>query len=371
LKYPVPYFLKLVSLPPYFPQYPALAQSSVPEPFAEHLIGNGPYVLNQFAVNDQIRLTANPAYEPQPATPTIVLRNFTRSQDLREALRNHEIDLVWRALVLEDLTDLEADTSFQVVEQPSTRMFYIYMNHHLEPFDDPLARQAVTLLLDRDEVVQGAFDDHVTAMTSLIPPQFEAAYDPIWPEDPDQTTAETALSNAGYSSRGQVRRLGFNIYFSLSAYGTLYENAANALNRGSFQVTRFIDSGIFDRVDTSTFIQVLERGEQENVVVLFGWTPIVPDPMAYLHPLAHSSEQIPSNGRYSSSEIDDLLDQAALLDDPVAQGDLYKQVQALLLENYDIAPLWQDHVQVVAWNDIDGIVLEPNSFLHYDQLARR
>ncbi|MCZ7629980.1 MAG: hypothetical protein M5U19_13440 [Microthrixaceae bacterium] len=53
---PVPYFLGLLALPPYFPVHPDLAQRAQPTPFAEGgLIGNGPYLLEAFDVRDQIR----------------------------------------------------------------------------------------------------------------------------------------------------------------------------------------------------------------------------------------------------------------------------------------------------------------------------
>ncbi|NLF76689.1 MAG: hypothetical protein GX573_13410, partial [Chloroflexi bacterium] len=146
-------------------------------------------------------------------------------------------------------------------------------------------------------------------------------------------------------------------------------SAVALLDRRSFDETLFVNHGVYLDVDTPTFTRALERGE--TAFAVYGWTPIVAHPAAYLDPLAHSDNPIPRNGRYAIDAIDDLLDEAALLADPAAQGALYREVAALLLEDHALVPLWQDHVVLVAWDTVEGIQIEANGFLHYDQLARR
>ncbi|HML21665.1 MAG TPA: ABC transporter substrate-binding protein [Aggregatilinea sp.] len=369
LERPVPYFLALLSLPPYFPQHPDLAASEQPQPFAEGLIGNGPYTLDSFDVGDGIVLAANPSYTlgPAPLTPRIVLRGYPRAQDLREALLNGEVDLAWRALFTSDLTTLQNADGIQLIDVPSTRVFYLDYNHTREPFEDPFAREGVTLFLNRASLVNDALHGFATPLTSLVPELFADAYAPVWPDAPDVERAEEVLRAASYSTRGSSR-LQFQINFSQPTYGDAYVGAVGELIRASFSPTDFVDTGAFSNIETSTFVRALERGEGQ--AFLFAWTPIVPDPAAYLGPLVHSRSMIPRNAGYASDDKDALLDQAALLDDPAARGALYRDVAGLLLNAYDLVPLWQDHIQVAARDGISGITLEPNFFLHYDLLAR-
>jgi peptide/nickel transport system substrate-binding protein len=370
LKRPVPDFLALLALPPYFPVHPTLSQADRPQPFPETLIGNGPYTLDQFDVREQIVLKANPAYDlgPQPLTPTIILKRFARSQDLRDALQAHDIDLAWRALFLGHLFQLEAVEGLNVVEVPSTRVFYFYMGQAREPTDDPLVREALTLLLNRQEPIDAVFQGHVSPLTSLVPSLFPDAYAPIWPDTPDVEQAEAVLRTAAYSERVSSR-LNLSTSFSQPVYGDVYASAVIQFDRASFGATQFIQSSVFADIEATTFVGIIERGEGSTAV--FGWTPVVPHPDAYLRPLAHSGEPIATNGRYASQQVDFLLDEAARLDDPMEQGELYQEVAQWLLDTHAIAPIWQDHLQVVAWDDIDGILIEPNFFLHYDQLVRR
>jgi ABC-type transport system substrate-binding protein len=369
---PVPYFLALVSLPPYFPQHPDLASTDQPQPFNEIQTGNGPYLLAEFTIRDQIVLQANPdyAYGPQAQTPTIVLRRYERSLDLREALRNHEIDIAWHALFAGHLIELETEApeGLHFIEQPSTRVFYLYFNPAREPFDDPSAREAITLLIERGGLVEDFEHGHMSALTSLVPPEFPDAYAPLWPDEFAFEQAENVLHAAGYRTRGQSQ-LQFGVGYSEQTYGLAHVNTFTQLIRQMFNVSDYISAGLFTDIETPALISQMERGEV-GTSMFFAWTPVVPHPDAYLRPLAHEDEPIPQNGGYSAPQIARLLDDAALLGDPAAQGALYREVAERLLIDHALVPLFQDHVSLVAWDDIGGIQIEGNYFLHYDLLLR-
>lgn len=368
LRRPVPYFDMLVALPPYFPQHPSLAGSDTPQPFAA-VIGNGPYGLESFAVRDQIVLRANPAYDlgAAPKTETIVLQHFARSQDLRDALRAQTVDLAWRALLLQHLMEIEDTTGLRVESVPGTRVFYLVFGQEREPTDDPLVREALTALIARQEAVERVFGGHIAALTSLVPPLFAEAYHPIWPENSAVDGAEATLRAAGYRER-QTSRANFYVAFSRFVYGDPYVSGVAQLARSSFNRTDFVEYSVYTDVEASAFFDVLEEGT--GSATIFAWNPIVPHPGAYLEPLLHSSHAMPANTGYATPEIDALLEQAAVLDDPAAQGALYAAAADLVLADHALVPLWQDELQVVAWDEITGIQIEPNYLLHYDQLER-
>ena len=53
------------------------------------------------------------------------------------------------------------------------------------------------------------------------------------------------------------------------------------------------------------------------------------------------------------------------------QADAYKQVLALAQKEVAIIPLWQDRQSVAAWENVSGIVIEPNYLLRLDRLVNR
>ncbi|MBI5959106.1 MAG: hypothetical protein HY866_10250 [Chloroflexi bacterium] len=367
---PVPYFLQLLALPPYFPQHPTLIAAEQQQPFAENgLIGNGPYLLDHFLVNREIGLIANPDYTlgDAPLTPNILLRQYARSQDLRDALRNHEVDLAWRALLLDHLLELQTESDLVITDTPSTRVFYLYMSQSREPTDDPLVREAITQLIDRQPVIDKIFYGHASPLNSLIPASLLDADSAIWPTAPDVTLAEDLLNTAGYKDR-TGRRVEFTFTFALPVYGETQDLAMRQLGRDSFGDTRFIDYGYYSEIERGAAEDMINNGDA--TVAAFGWTPVVPHPYAYLYPLFHSSQAMPDNSRYARPEIDAALERIAQIDDADEQTMLYQDIVYWALEDYALIPLWQDHVQVMSWSDIGGILVESNFFLHYDRLVR-
>lgn len=366
---PVPYFLMLVALPPYFPQHPDLAATTTAQPFADNFVGNGPYTLASFALRDQIVLTANPVFDlgAPPKTGTIVLKYFPRSQDLRNAIAAHEVDIAWRALLLEHLDGLARIDGLTITDVPGTRVFYLYFGQVREPTDDPLVREALTVLVEREGAADAVFAGRLSALRSLVPALYPDAYAPIWPDDPDVERAETLLGAAGYRER-QTSRLSFFIAFSQYVYGVPYTAGVIRLARDSFNATDYLEYSVQTEIEAGAFFDVLQEGT--GSVAIYGWTPIVPHPYAYLYPLLHSSQDMPRNSRYASPEIDALLDTIAMSGDAETIHAAYRDIARLLYDDAALVPLWQDHVQVVAWDDISGVQPEPYGFLHYDQLVR-
>jgi len=370
LRRPVPYFLALVALPPYFAQHPTLAARTQPDPFlATGMIGSGPYRLERYTPGQAIILTADEGYTlgPAPQNARIVLRQFAYTRDLRAALLARDLDAAWRALSHDDLAQLGRVDGLVQHTVPSTRVYYLYMNQGLEPTDDPLVRQAIVRLLEREESVQQVFGAQMSPLTSLVPDLFPAAYAPIWPDEPDIPAAEEALRAAAYTDRGSFR-LSFALTTSRYLYGDRLVSGVQQLLRASLRDTDYVLSGLSSDRTGTEFVRDIRSGTPSAAVI--GWTPIVPHPLAYLRPLIHSDEAIPANARCATPELDALLDEAAIATDPARLEALYIEIAKLLLANHAIAPLWQDTHTLVAWDGLGGIVIEPNGLLHLDRLAR-
>ncbi len=367
---PVPYFLALVALPPYFPQHPSLAAEPLPRPFADGLIGNGPYLLEAFDVGRQIVLRTNPNYTlgAPPLTETVVLRRYARSQDLRDALLAHEVDVAWRALLTEHLLQVQGVEGLRVYDVPATRVFYLFLGQNHEPTDDPLVREALTALIARQEAAETDFQGYLSPLTSLVPDFFADAYAPLWPEGPNVERAELVLRAGGYRER-VTSRLRIQISMSQYLYGVPYTSALARMARASFNGTDYVSYELLTDVEGRAFLETLRSGTASLAV--FAWTPLVPHPDAYLRPLLHSDYDMPRNSRSARAAIDALLDEAAAQPNAAAQSALYRQVARAVYADFALVPLWQDHVQAVAWENVAGVQVEPNFFLHYALLQRR
>jgi peptide/nickel transport system substrate-binding protein len=88
-----------------------------------------------------------------------------------------------------------------------------------------------------------------------------------------------------------------------------------------------------------------------------------------LRPLLHSRGQLASGAHYANPEVDQLLDRAAVSTDSEQQARLYSEVQAIALKDVVIIPLWQSRQALLAWETVQGVLIEPNFLLRYDRLV--
>lgn len=365
LSIPLPDFEAFVALPPFFPLHPEVypAEALLDEEASQTIIGNGPYRLESFRPGREAVLTPNPAYDgPAPANNRLVLRRYSLPIDLRLALLAREIHVAWRALALPDLDVVAQEPGILIRQQPNLQVYYLLFNHDREPFDDPAVRQAFALLVDRELSAGRGFDNTVTPLYSLLPPQLGSTAVPFPTYDLEQ--AEAVLMEAGYRPRRRTVRV--PLYISTETYGDLMADAAQELRRG-IEESEMIDISAINNDQTGAFTRAVYRGEYIDAII--GWRPPLASPAGYLIPLAHSSQRIPGNGHYGSPQIDDLLRTAAQTTDAGQRDALYQEVQTLLLNDYALVPLWQGQDVIAFWADVSGVIVEANSWLRYDALA--
>lgn len=373
LQTPLPDFVALVGLPPFFPQHPAsYPADDIIDPAADdlNLITNGAYRLAAYAPGATLTLNANPDYAGDlPANDTIVLRNYRLPIDLREALLNHGVDIAWRALAQPDRAAAEAQPELVTIEQPNLQMFYLLLNHNTitlnnqNSFDDPALREAMAYLIDRETSANLGWDATLSAANTIIPQMFDTEALPF--PDYDYENADVILEAAGY--RPRRRPVTTALYMSTDTYGDLLGSAANELRRGIEQ-SEIVDITFISDSLTNTFISAVNRGEYLGAIV--GWWPHFASPAAYLFGLAHVSSPIPNGAGYTSAGLDALLEEAGIIADQAGQSALYTEVQSQLLENYDVIPLWQGMDVITYWQDIQGVQVEANSWLRFASLSR-
>lgn len=368
---PLPDFEALVALPPFLPQHPDIYPPTglLSIETMDRLISNGVYQLDSFT-DGEIILTANPDYTgPPAANDRIIIRGFTLPIDLRRAILNQEIDIAWRALAQPDLDALQNMPSLIVEEQANLQAFYLLLNHNQislnnqDSFDDPAVRHGFALLVDRERSARLGFDETVTPLYTILPDVFDippATYPAFDPQAADQV-----LNDAGYRPRRTP--IDTQILISSDTYGDLMGSAAQEIRR-SIEQSDIVDITGIQNSETETFISAVNRGEYLSAII--GWRPPYASPAGYLVPLAHSESFIPQNAGVGSERIDELMVAASLSTDTATKRALYSEIQNELLDGYDLIPLWQGQDVIVYQNDVSGILVETNSWLHYDRLYR-
>jgi peptide/nickel transport system substrate-binding protein len=138
------------------PILPRHIWGSVTEPakFSGLPIGTGPYRLVEYAGGQFLRFEANDAYFLGRPTVAELVFAISRDQDATfAALQSGEIGIAARSVPPELLPDLAARPGIKVVSTTPLTAVMVRLNYQRPPFDEPRFRQAFSLAIDRQALV--------------------------------------------------------------------------------------------------------------------------------------------------------------------------------------------------------------------------
>jgi peptide/nickel transport system substrate-binding protein len=138
----------------------AQAQLDDTETCDRNLIGTGPYVLDEWLVNDRMTADRNPGYwatdeqgNRLPYLDRIEFVPVVDSQNRVNGLLAGEYGAaMFRRAAPTEVLEAESEAGAVGVNQSveGSQVAHLMLNHARPPFDDPQAREAVALALDRD-----------------------------------------------------------------------------------------------------------------------------------------------------------------------------------------------------------------------------
>src|SRR5690606_3264414 len=164
---------------------------------AERTMGSGPYQVERWEKDQQIRLVPNPYYDgPAPAFRLVVFQVIKDPSARRLHLERGDIDIA-EALPLDQLERLRGTPGIRVEDHPSLRVTYLYLNNRRPPLDDLRVRQAISYAVDYEAIIHGVMLGNAVQMRGPVPQG-------MWSHDPelhqyrrDEDKARALLGEAG------------------------------------------------------------------------------------------------------------------------------------------------------------------------------
>jgi len=131
------------------------AQPDDPDHCDTNLIGTGPFMLDNWRPNDHLTVVKNPHYwrAGLPYLDEIEYRPMPDANQMVNAIESGEIDLMHTstALAIADLREVAKSGDVSLYESDDfTETGYVMFNTAKPPFDNILARQAITYAIDLD-----------------------------------------------------------------------------------------------------------------------------------------------------------------------------------------------------------------------------
>jgi peptide/nickel transport system substrate-binding protein len=366
LKAPVGYFVQILARAPYVASDPNIFPADKCVLFPEAPVyGTGPYFLSQFTAHEQRVYEPNPYYKgdlkPQAK---IIVRYYSDPQTMALAVQNGEIDIAWRFLGPDLLSQLKDVSGLTVSPVNGGGIRFLVLNHQLAPMDDSNVRQAVAYALDRNEIADTVFAGQVSPLYSPVPPGFLGAneiFDTMYAA-PDLDKAKAALEASGYTADNPLQ---LEMWYPPQHYGAETASWMQLIKKeleatGAIQVT-------LQAQEWSTYITALTGGKSYAVGVL-GWFFDYPDSSNYLDPFVYNKGlgtmvTTPQEGSDTGIPVDDqakqlvdLLVQADSETDQAKRADLYTQAQQIYADMVVTLPLFFVPEHVVYRTGISGSI---------------
>ena len=164
-------------------------------------VSSGPFMLTSFTPGQQSTFAANPNYwrQGQPYVDSVTIIDFPDDSARVNALLGSQVDAIDQ-LPLGQIKIVEANPQVKVLESETGSWIPFTMRVDTAPFDNVKVRQALRLIVDRQQMVDQVLDGHGKVGNDMYAP-LDVCYPTDIPQrEQDIEQAKKLLAEAGASN---------------------------------------------------------------------------------------------------------------------------------------------------------------------------
>ena len=322
-------------------------------------VGTGPYKFVEYVPGQRIVLEKNDLYYDSSREGKIERAEvyiMTDESAIVTALQSGQLDMA--QVTGMDAEILERD--FTIHSNPQNMVCLFALNNAIPPFNDIRVRQAINYAVNKEDIINGAFDGYATRLDSNFSPVMGLYYNSdvenYYPYDP--VKAKELLAEAGYER-------GFSFTITVPANYQQHVSTAQIIAEELKAVG--IDARL-QLVEWGSWLDdVYTNGNYETTVI--GLTGKL-DPYEILTRFV--SDYSRNFFHYDNSEFDTLIEEAMVESDESERIRLYKECQMILTE--DAVCVWtcDPNLVIATRKDLKGYKAYPLTFtdisaLYYEE----
>ncbi len=331
--------------------------------FNKNPVGNGPFRFVSQRANDRWVFEANRSFPAalggRPRLDRLIWRVIPDNTAQIAEIRTGQVDMIL-APRAENVATLDAERTLRATIRPSNRYNMIIWNGKREGLDDARVRRALTLAMNRAEMLMVLRKGYGTIAVSPIPP-FHWAYDRnLAPLPFDTVAAKRLLTAAGWSDRDRdgIREnaAGKRLEFDLKV------TANNQFNRDIGEMLRAqlerVGVKINVRpVDFSIMIQDITSPERNYDAA---YLQMSTDLVLNFHDTFHSSTvDDPFHATaYSNPEVDRILDRVMRTKDRKQALALWSRFQRIMRDDQPMTMTWWSPDLIVVRERLQGVTMD-------------
>jgi oligopeptide transport system substrate-binding protein len=339
---------------------------------AGNYVSSGPYILDTWNHNSEIILKPNPNWYGETKSTLTEIHMSMSAEPAQEqaAYEAGELDMV--ATPSEDILRVQADAVLgaEMIQVPTFSITYYNYNNGTDPSgegtlarcQDPKAcptnnkdfRIALTQAVDKQAFIDATFAGVGAIANSFVMPGIPGYDESInpYPYDPEAAKAsmDKALATLGYSSAAEIPPLkfGFNT-------GAGHEPRVAFLAE-AWRTTFGLET---EQIGSDFSVFLTQRTAGEYDISRNGWGADYPHSNNQLNGLFNCGGGN-NDSQYCNPAFDALLFKAAAEPDQAVQEDLYKQAQAILMDDAPMIPLRFGLTTYEVKPYVSGHIVTPN-----------
>lgn len=324
----------------------------VGDKYFENPVGTGPYMLKEWKIGDHIELEANPTYfDGEPSIKHVVFRGIPEESNKVIGLQTGEIDMVGDVEAVSRET-ISGDSNLELKEGSSVSTIYLGMNTERKIFADKDVRKAISMGVNRDDIVNSLLAGAGQKANSFLAPTvFGYSKDSkVYEYNPEE--AKKIIEEKGL--------VGSKIKIAVSN-SQLRSQMAEIIQAQLKEIGLEVS---IENLEWGTFLSATANGEVDMFIL--GWGPSTYDGDYGLFPNFHSSQKGGSGNRsqYANPKMDQLLEEGRKEMDVEKRRDLYKQAADLINEEAVVLPLYYSLTSVGYRKAIKGVKAESYPMIH-------
>ena len=325
------------------------------EQFNTSPVGTGPFKFVEWVPDDRIVVEAFEDYwGGRPKLDRLVFRPIPETSTRLVELETGGIHLTGE-VPGQELERLESTEGITVDSVIGTNYRILAMNTSRPPFDDPLVRQAIAHVINKQQLIDTVYPGVAVKAEGPIPPTSWAYDENFKGRDFDLERAKELMAQSSYPD-------GFETTLMVSE-GEIGQRDAVVLQSMLQAINIKVN---IETVEWGTF---LDRMTARNYDMLrVGWTT-TPEPDSLLYNVFHSTSEQFNFTAYNNPEVDRLLDEGRRETDMEQRAEIYRQIQQIVVEEAPMVFLYHER-RIVAYDDgvtgfrphLSGTFLFKNSF---------
>ncbi len=291
--------------------------------------GTGPFRLKEYRHGERIVLERNPDYVRDVGGNVERVVLFLDDDDPVVRYENDELDLIDKQSDLERVLDPNHPLNRELVRAPpGFTILYVGFNTTMPPFDDVKFRQALNHAVDKERIADEK-PLRLKPTDGILPPGFPGFNPGLQGLRFDPDRARQLLAESRYATTRPEIVLAEPV-------GSTRADPQHAAVLEMWKRELGVEVEL-RQVEWAEFLENLYG--QKYQAFGGGWIPDYPDPQNFLDVLLHTDSDL-NFGNYSHPAADALLEQARAAQDHQQRIALYRQAEALIVQDAAWVPLW-------------------------------